>query len=127
MLRGYFRAPRFPIHMSLRYRMPGESAWLEGKTENISRSGVLFHTSAPLEVNTPIEVGLELPVEAGGEPGKMMLCQACVVRTLPPAASDAPPTMAAKFLQYRIVREEHAKGFFDWIRRRFDWTSRRRE
>ena len=91
--------------MCLRYRVPGENEWLEGETENISRSGVLFRPSAPLDVNTPIEVGLVLPEEAGGESGALMLCQARVVRTLLPAASDAPPVMAAKFLEYRIVRE----------------------
>jgi hypothetical protein len=105
VLSGYFRAPRFPIHMCLRYRVPGENAWLEGETENISRSGVLFRPCAPLDVNTPLEVGLVLPEEAGGEAGALMLCQARVVRTLLPAASDAPPALAAKFLEYRIVRE----------------------
>ena len=102
---AYPRAYRFPIHMTLRYRTPGETGWLVGEMENISRSGVLFHGSAALDANTPIEFRFALPVEIGGEPGALVLSQGCVVRTILPAATDASPAMAAKFSKYRLVRE----------------------
>ena len=35
-------APRVPIRTRVRYREPGDGDWIEGLTENISRSGILF-------------------------------------------------------------------------------------
>jgi pilus assembly protein Flp/PilA len=105
MLTRTSRAQRFPIRTDLHFRTPGEGDWLEGETENISRSGVLFHAPAPLEVNAPIELSFMLPVDVSGESGALVLCRGQVVRTLLPAASDAPPTMAAKFSEYRLLRE----------------------
>src|SRR6185436_1176121 len=60
------RAARYTIEIPMRYRPAGESQWREAKTENISRSGVLFRTShiEPLQVS--IEMLLALPVEVGG-------------------------------------------------------------
>jgi hypothetical protein len=91
--------------MDLHFRTPGESDWLEGETENISRSGVLFHAPAPVDVSTPIEMSFMLPVDMSGQSGALVLCRGRVVRTLLPAASDDPPAMAAKFSEYRIIRE----------------------
>jgi hypothetical protein len=36
------RAQRYPLHIPLKYRPSGTPNWWEGRTENISRSGVLF-------------------------------------------------------------------------------------
>jgi len=104
-LTGSSRAQRFPIRTDLHFRTPGEREWLDGETENISRSGVLFHAPAPLEVSTPIELSFILPVDVSGESGALVLCRGRVVRTILPAASDAPPAMAARFSEYRILRE----------------------
>jgi hypothetical protein len=101
---GSLRAPRFPIRMSLHYRTPDQGEWLEGETENISRSGVLFHTSSPLDVSTPLEMTFALPVEVGGQSGALVLCRGQVVGIVLRPSSDAPPCVAAKFLEYRIVR-----------------------
>jgi signal transduction histidine kinase/CheY-like chemotaxis protein len=38
-----FRAPRFKLHIPIRYRPVGQQSWRKGTTENISRSGLLFH------------------------------------------------------------------------------------
>ncbi len=104
MASGPPRAERFPIHISVRFRPPGEEEWLEGETENISRTGVLFRAPIPLDVNTPVELQFGLPVEVGGEHGAMVLSLGRIVRTILPADRDASPTMAAKLLDYRIVR-----------------------
>jgi hypothetical protein len=101
---GSLRAPRFPIRMSLHYRTPDESEWREGETENISRSGVLFHATAPLNVSTPLEITFALPVEVGGESGALVLCRGQVVGIVLRPYSDTPPCVAAKFVEYRIVR-----------------------
>ncbi len=108
---GSTRAERFPLHVTLRFRPPGEEKWLEGETENISRSGVLFRTSKLLGVNTPVEIQFSLPVEAGGEPGAAVYCLGRIVRAVvPPPASGESPLIAAKFLEYRIVRGTDGSG-----------------
>ena len=40
------RAPRYTLQIPLRYRQAGDPSWREGRSENISRSGVLFRTDA---------------------------------------------------------------------------------
>ncbi len=77
---------------------------MEGRTENISRSGILFHSSAPLEVDVPVELSFALPVEAGGESGAMVVCHGQIVRRLLSPASDAPSALAAKILEYHLKR-----------------------
>jgi hypothetical protein len=54
------RAPRFPLTLPIRCRRAGDESWIEGVTINISRSGVLFRTSEPLDVNTRIEMRIAL-------------------------------------------------------------------
>ena len=50
------RAPRFVIPLAILYRTPGDAAWLEGWTENISRSGVLFRADHQVAPDTPVEL-----------------------------------------------------------------------
>ena len=100
------RAARFPIHMTMRYRTPGETDWLEGETENISRSGLLFRAPQMLEVNTPVELKFNLPLEVGGEQGALVLSLGRVVRTVMPPTSDVLPAAGVKFLNYRMLRRE---------------------
>ena len=54
------RATRFPLTLPIRCRRAGDEGWIEGVTINISRSGVLFRTSEPLDVNTQIEMRIAL-------------------------------------------------------------------
>ena len=98
------RAQRFAIQMPLRYRRSGEVAWHEGKTENISRSGVLFQAEELLEMNTPVELSFALPVEVGGEAGAVVFCQSQIVRTVLPPATDARPALAALIRSYEFLR-----------------------
>lgn len=101
------RASRFPIEMRLRYRPSGEVGWTEGKTVNISRSGVLFEADELLEVDTPIEMSFDIPIEIGGAAGAgaEIACRGQVVRTILPPATDAPPAVAATIAEYRFVRK----------------------
>lgn len=99
------RAQRFAIQMPLRYRASGEAEWLEGETEDISRTGVLFRALDILEDNTPVEFTFALPAEVGGETGATVFCHGQIVRTVLPATSDAAPALAARILDYRFTRE----------------------
>ena len=54
------RAPRFPLHLPVRYRPLGRAEWREATTGNISASGVLVHDPEPLQVETRVEFALVL-------------------------------------------------------------------
>lgn len=88
------RASRIPIERTLRYRPDGELGWSETKTINISRSGVLFAADESLEIDTPLEMSFDLPLEIGGAPGTEVTCRGKVVRTILPPSTDRPPVVA---------------------------------
>jgi hypothetical protein len=102
------RAPRFPIRMTLRYRPSGDSFWREGRTENISRSGVLFRADQPVPVLATIEMLLALPVEVGGGENAIVICRGRVVRTEPPRDDDARPAVAATITGYRLTHTQES-------------------
>ena len=99
------RARRFALHLSLRYRSIGAAQWREGRIENISRSGVLFWTEHPLEVDTRLEMSFVLPL-IDTPPG--IVCRGHIVRTVLPNGHNAPPGLAATISAYRFVRGKNA-------------------
>src|SRR5882762_4666152 len=105
------RAPRYRIQISMFYRSTGNRQWREGRTENISRSGVLFRTDHLMPLQTPIEMLLALPVEVGGgEDAATVICRGRIVRTeLPKGAENEGerPAVAATIGGYRLA---HAQG-----------------
>ena len=98
------RAERFPIHIPVRYREPRSLVWLEGKTENISRSGVLFRTESALSPKTMVEMRLELPVAIKDEAPCEILCKGVVVRAEQSAVTGTPPALAVAIRGYRFAR-----------------------
>ncbi len=100
---GTRRATRFPVRLVLRYRRVGVSQWHSGLTENISRSGILFRTRAPLEPSTPVELVLVLPGHVAGEPESRIRCEGRIVRTEIPSASDLTPAVAARVHRYELA------------------------
>ena len=108
---AFARAPRYRLHIPLRYRPSGDPQWREGRTENISRSGVLFRTDHLMPLQTPIEMLLALPAEVGGgEEAATVICRGRIVRTEPAAGDkddDARPAVAATIAGYRLA---HLQG-----------------
>ncbi len=98
-----FRASRFPVELPLRYRPFGELGWTEGKTINVSRSGILFEVDELLAAETPIELAFDLPVEMGGGPGAEVACRGQIVRTILPPSTDDPPSIAVSITDYRSL------------------------
>ncbi len=98
-----FRAQRFQLHLPLKYRQLGQNDWRKGTTENISRSGLLFHAEEALAPNALVEINLVLPPEIAGLSAAEVVCRGEVVRT---ADENSPrgmgPAMAAKILQYHF-------------------------
>jgi PilZ domain len=115
MLREYmgprapaFRAPRHSIELPIRYRTPDAPAWHEGRTENISSSGVLIRTRELLPTHTPIDMLLSLPAEVGGR-GVPVICRGRVVRAEPAAAAGgSEPAMAATIIAVRYIHPPDA-------------------
>ncbi len=100
------RAQRFAIQAPLRYRETNDVQWLEGHTENISNSGVLFRASEILRPDIPVELTFVLPVNKRGEVSATVFCHGRTVRTILPAATDESPSIAVKILKYRLNRGE---------------------
>lgn len=98
-----FRASRFPVELPLRYRPLGELGWVEGRTINVSRSGVLFAADELLPEETPVELTFDLPPEMGGGPGEGITCRGQVVRTILPPSTDDPPSVAVSIAEFRSL------------------------
>jgi PAS domain S-box-containing protein len=96
------RAQRFQLHLPLRYRRLGETQWHVGTTENISRSGMLFHTDDVLQPNSQLEINLVLPAEIAGLTGTEVVCRGEVVRTIERKGESVSPALAARILQYHF-------------------------
>ena len=101
------RAQRFQLHLPLRYRRLGESNWHEGKTENISRSGMLFQADEPLQPSALLEINLVLPQEIAGLSETEVVCRGEVVRTVLPNGGTVTPALAARILQYHFQHGSH--------------------
>ena len=78
------RAPRFPLKLPVRYRLAGDPRWCQGRTENISYSGVLFRAEELINVNTPIELRVALSADTRERPHPEVFCHARIVRAVPP-------------------------------------------
>lgn len=91
------RAPRYQVEVELRYRPIGEILWHDGRSENVSRSGVLFHPECGLSLHTQIEVMFAMPVEMTS-PAAMDVRRARIVRSIPASLNGKSlPYVAAAF------------------------------
>ena len=100
------RAPRFALKLPVRYRFAGDPRWREGITENISYSGVLFRAEGLIDVNTPIELRVALPVDVRERAHPEVFCHARIVRSVSPSEGDPRPGLAASIEQYQFVRPQ---------------------
>ncbi len=96
------RATRYDIAAPLMYRWLGEVPWRLGRTENISRSGVLFKAAVPaLPLSTRVEFFIKLP-DAGTPTGSWVQCQGRLVRHCGAALMGA-CAMAATIDEYKFL------------------------
>lgn len=102
MDQGPTRAPRFSLRLPVRYRPVGRTGWYKGTTENISRSGVLFRSAEMLDVNTPIEMRVALPVGSPLEFPPEVICTARIVRTVSASGLERRHGLAAAITHYRL-------------------------
>lgn len=102
--KGDTRAERFAIQIPVRYHEPHSSGWFEGRTENISYSGVLFRTESPLELKTAVEIRIELPAAILGEAPGEIVCKGLIVRVEESPMAGIPPALAVAIRSYRMLR-----------------------
>jgi hypothetical protein len=76
------RERRLKHEVPVLYRTVGTQDWMEGTTENISRSGVLFRSPMSFEPQTKLELKFEMPKELTGETSAQVVCQATVRRAI---------------------------------------------
>ncbi len=74
------RERRLRHQVPVLFRLSGSEEWIEGTTENISRSGMLFRSFTPLEVGSGIELKLEMPREITGEDNARVVCEGTLLR-----------------------------------------------
>lgn len=96
------RAPRFALQLAMKYRPVGQASWREGTTENISRSGVLFRAPDLLELDTPIEMRVALPIGASPDLFSEVICSGRIVRSVSGAGVEQRPILAAAITDYRL-------------------------
>ena len=99
------RAVRYNLQLTVRFRPAGESAWLDGTTQNVSASGVLFHAPRPIAANTPVELRLALPLGPAPNAFSEVMCNGRIVRTVP-SPVDGHTGLAVAIDDYKLVRRE---------------------
>jgi hypothetical protein len=82
------------------YRTEGEHTWLEGRTENISKSGVLVRADRPLPPDTCVEMLLTVPPDMPSPFAGTTICRGRIVRAVGPSALEHRPAFAATIVEY---------------------------
>lgn len=93
--------------MTLRYRPAGQGEWKQGAVENISRSGVLFRAQEEVAVQTAVDIAIVLENAKDSVPPEVV-CWAEIVRS---AGQKGQPVLAAKIVDYDIVRPSGREAF----------------
>ena len=88
---------RSPVDQCLRFRLQDEDRWRNGRTVNVSRSGLLFSSAQSLEIGTVVEINLDLQELVGSE----NLRYGVVVRRVLMAWPDVDTLVAIQFMDDR--------------------------
>ena len=99
------RAARFAVQVPVRYRIPPSPEWFEARTENVSRTGVLFRTECVFRPTTRVDVRLELPPTNGDGSHAEIVCKGEVVRVEQTRGEGIPPALAIAIRNYRLRRK----------------------
>jgi hypothetical protein len=103
-LGGRPRDQRARLASPIRYRRKTEGQWHSGETVDISGSGLLFLSEAPLELGTEVEVILRVKPEAAGNDQLLeLVCQGRVVRRVLANWPEVRPATAIKVFHCQMV------------------------
>jgi len=104
------RARRFALHLPIYFRQPHSSEWLEGTTENISYTGVLFRSMQLVDPEKALELRLQVGSGTEQKQAAEIRCKGAVVRVEQRDGPEAPVALAVAFRDYRIVRHAMLRG-----------------
>jgi hypothetical protein len=94
------RAQRFPLKVPIHYRKSGMLNWHDGRTVNISHTGVLFQTDENLQTGLKLEIRIALHLKT------TLACQGTVVRIEPTVSTSEKTGLAARISHYRLISPE---------------------
>src|SRR5579872_2443134 len=104
------RAKRFALRFPVYFRELDSPTWMEGTTENVSYTGVLFHSSSPLAVESTLEIRLQISVSADGKDPAEIRGKGVVVRMERRGVPEIPISLAVAMRDCRIVRRPTIGG-----------------
>lgn len=104
------RAKRYALHFPVYFRELDSPTWLEGTTENISYSGVLFQSPASLALETTLELRLQVAVSSEGSGPAEIRSKGVVVRLEQRNLPETPIALAVAMHDCRIVRPPSFNG-----------------
>ncbi len=84
------RAQRFPLKLPFHFRKGGMQHWQDGRTINISRTGILFQADERIPADSVLEMRIDFPLSA------KVSCQGSIVRT-------EEPMFAVRIHRYRML------------------------
>jgi hypothetical protein len=105
------RARRYALRFPVYFREQDSMEWFKGTTENMSYTGVRFHSPSPLALKTMLD--LRLPLAVGTKKGRRtaeIQCKGSVVRVEHSHLPETPIALAVAIHDYRIVRNSQLRG-----------------
>jgi hypothetical protein len=90
---------RFDLHLPFQIVASGRNVKTSGETRNVSSSGVLFTSKAPVAVGDPIEYVITFPKAPGSRFDVRLRCVGKVLR------EDTESAFAATLERYEFVRQ----------------------
>ena len=91
---------RFPLHLQVTLKTPAGE--YHAKTTDISAGGILFHMDSRIDVGTPVEFDIEMPMDAMGTSQPVtVLCAGRVVRC---SEEEAGQSVAVVIDEYHFKR-----------------------
>jgi hypothetical protein len=103
------RAKRFALQFPVYFREPDSPDWMEGMTENISYTGLLFRSASPLAPETMLELRLKFAKGSKRKQAAEIRCKGKVVRQEQRFVPETPIALAVAIRDYRIVGQ-HSMG-----------------
>lgn len=94
------RAARYAVPITIMYRARGDEEWLEGCTENISKSGVLVRADRLMPLEAPVEMLLNIPPDLPSPFTGATICRGRIVRSVAPSTRQDRPAFAATIVEY---------------------------
>ncbi len=103
------RARRLKVEIELKYRARGSSQWQTGTIQNISQSGVLFHSAQTIS-GDEVEMIFVMPKEIAGQEGRSVLCSGNVVRASAMRDSEGSFSHAVSIRYYKFLHRERERS-----------------